>query len=275
MLRLLFVGDVVGGPGCAAARALLPALRVELHVDAIIVNGENSAPQGFGITALETALLLESADLVTLGDHAFDRKDAEALLAAEPRIVRPANVGAERPGRGFAVIQAGGVRIGVVTVQGQVFMKPLPESPFAAVDRVLPQLREAGADVVLVEMHAEATSEKQGMGWHCAGRAAAVVGTHTHTGTADARVLPGGTAYVTDIGMTGAAAGIIGFERDGFLRFIATGDRTGMPPRPGAFPARLDAMLIEADPTTGRATLIERVARTYLGDAEEPSAGTR
>jgi 2',3'-cyclic-nucleotide 2'-phosphodiesterase len=203
VIRMLFVGDVVGPAGCAAAQVLIPQLRQELRLDAIIVNGENSADSGFGITARTAADLLSVADLVTLGDHAFDQEGSEVLLNQVPRIVRPANVAAHLPGHGWGVCETAGVRIGVATVQGQVFMKPLPESPLAAVDRALSALEEAGASILVVEIHCEATSEKQAMGWHCAGRAAAVVGTHTHTPTADLRLLPGGTAYITDVGMTG------------------------------------------------------------------------
>lgn len=266
VFRLLFVGDVVGPAGCAAARGLLPDLRRELALDAVIINGENSAENGLGATPRTAHDLLAIADCVTLGDHAFDHTAIGAVLDQEPRLIRPANVAAALPGRGWGLFEAAGVRVGVTTLQGRVFMKELPESPFAGADRAVSALEQAGADLVVVEIHCEATSEKQGMGWHCAGRVAAVLGTHTHTPTADARLLPGGTAYMTDVGMTGSEESIIGFQRDGFLSFLARGYRSAMPIRPGALPARLDAAVIEVDIASGRAVSIERVVRTFGQD---------
>jgi metallophosphoesterase (TIGR00282 family) len=273
LFRILFVGDVIGPAGCAAARGLLPGLRSELALDAIIINGENSADDGLGITPRTAHDLLAVADCVTLGDHAFDHPEIGAILEQEPRIIRPANVAAAHPGRGWGLLEVAGGRVGVTTLQGRVFMRELPESPFAGADRAVSALKQAGADLVIVEIHCEATSEKQGMGWHCAGRVAAVLGTHTHTPTADARLLPGGTAYITDVGMTGSHESIIGFQRDGFLRFLASGDRPAMPLRPGTLPARLDAAMIEVDAASGRAISIERIVRTFeQPDAAETSA---
>lgn len=260
-VRLLFVGDVVGPAGREVASALIPRLRQELAADAVVVNAENSADAGLGVTAASAWELLRVADLLTLGDHAFDQPGTDELLRGEARITRPANVGEDRPGKAWAMVQAGGVRLGVVTVQGQVFMKRLPESPFVAADRILAVLKAEGARAVMVEIHAEATSEKQAMGWHCAGRAALVVGTHTHVATADARMLPGGTAFLTDVGMTGARDSIIGFERDGFMRFIAMGERSGTPLRPGSGVGWLNGVLVEIDADTGRAVRLESVRR--------------
>jgi metallophosphoesterase (TIGR00282 family) len=260
-VRLLFVGDVVGAAGRDAARMLIPPLRQELAADCVVVNAENSADAGFGVTADTASDLLDVADLLTLGDHAFDQPDTDTLLAREPRIIRPANIGQDCPGQPWTIVRAAGMPIGVVTVQGQVFMKTLPESPFAAADRALAALAGMGARAAVVEIHAEATSEKQALGWHCDGRAALVVGTHTHVATADVRRLPGGTAFLTDAGMTGARDGIIGFEREGFLRFIAAGDRAGMPPRPGTGARWLNGVLVELDTATGRAVHVERVSR--------------
>jgi metallophosphoesterase (TIGR00282 family) len=261
-IRLLFVGDVVGPAGREAARALVPRVRQELAADTVVVNAENAADTGFGVTAEAASELLDVADLLTLGDHAFDQPGTDTLLAREPRITRPANIGPDRPGQPWAMFHAAGVPIGVVTVQGQVFMKPLPESPFAAADRALDALARMGARAVVVEIHAEATSEKHALGWHCDGRAALVVGTHTHVATADARLLPGGTAFLTDAGMTGARDSIIGFEREGFLRFIAAGDRSGMPPRPGAGVRWLNGVLVHIDADTGHAVAVEPISRT-------------
>src|SRR3954464_5117375 len=185
MFRLLFIGDVVGEAGCAAVQTLVPALRRELGLDAVVANGENSAPGGRGITQEACSGLLSVVDFLTLGNHAFDADGGGRFLNWEPRIVRPANLESDSPGYGWGAFEVGGVRIGVVNLQGRVFMKHGPHSPFEAADRAIEELEAAGADLILVDMHAEATSEKQAMGYHLAGRVQAVVGTHTHIPTAD------------------------------------------------------------------------------------------
>lgn len=256
--RLLFVGDVMGEAGCAAVRAFVPGLRRELGLDAVIVNGENSAPAGRGITPDSGSELLSAADFLTLGNHAYDARDGGRFLEREPRIVRPANFGAGSPGYEWGTFDAGGVRVGVTNVLGRVFMNPTPGSPFAAVDRAIEELEAAGADFVLVDVHAEATSEKQALGYYLAGRAQVVVGTHTHVPTADARVLPGGMAYATDVGMTGDPDGIIGFDREDFMGLFL-----GRPSRIGVSrgSAILNAVVVEIDVEERRATGIERVYR--------------
>jgi 2',3'-cyclic-nucleotide 2'-phosphodiesterase len=255
--RLLFIGDVVGERGCAAVQALVPRLRREL--DAVIVNGENSAG-GLGITADTGEALLSAADFLTLGDHAFDRQGVGDFLDREPRIVRPANLDAGLPGRGWGVFEAAGKRVGVANVQGRVFMRT-PHSPFEAADRAVAELEAAGAELVLLDVHAEATSEKEAMGWYLAGRIAAVVGTHTHVATADLRVLPGGTAYATDVGMTGGVDSIIGFAREGWLRLFLEGG--SLPETVGQGRVRLDAVLVEV--RNRRAVGVERVSREWSG----------
>ena len=257
--RLLFVGDVVGERGCAAVQALVPSLRRELGLDAVIINGENSAG-GLGITADTGEALLSVADFLTLGDHTFDREGAGEYLDREPRVVRPANLEAGLPGRGWGVFEATGKRIGVANVQGRVFMRA-PHSPFEAANWAVAELEAAGAELILVDVHAEATSEKEAMGRYLSGRVAAVLGTHTHVPTADLRVLPGGTAYATDVGMTGGEDGIIGFAQEGWLRLFLEG---------GSFPdtvaggrVRLEAVLVEVE--GGRAVAIERVSREWSG----------
>lgn len=258
MFRLLFEGDVVGERGCDAVRALVPGLRRELALDAVIANGENSTG-GFGITEETGEALLSAVDFLTLGDHAFDREGAREYLGREPRIVRPANLDDGLPGRGWGMFEANGVRAGVANVQGRVFMNA-PSSPFEAADRAVKQLEEAGAEVILVDFHAEATSEKQAMGWHLAGRVAVVVGTHTHVPTADARILLGETAYVTDVGMTGGE-GVIGFDRERWLDFFLRGGALKMAPASG--PVRLDAVLVEVE---GRRALGARgISREWRG----------
>ncbi len=256
--RLLFIGDVVGEAGCAAVRKLVPALRRELGLDAVVANGENSAPTGRGITPGSGSELLSVADFVTLGNHAYDAGEGGRFLDQELRIVRPANFGAGSPGYGWGLFEVGGVRVGVTNVLGRVFLNSTSRSPFAAADRAVEDLEAAGADLVLVDVHAEATSEKQAMGYYLAGRAQAVVGTHTHVPTVDLRVLPGDTAYVTDVGMTGDPESIIGFDRENFMGlFLGRPSRIGV--SGGA--AALNAVLIEMDLEGRRATGIERVYR--------------
>src|SRR5829696_8004539 len=263
--RLLFVGDVVGESGCAAVQALVPVLRQELDLDAVIINAENSASSGRGITPDSGSALLSVADFLTLGNHAFDIEGVEEFLEWEPRVIRPVNVGEGLPGRGWGTFQANGVCVGVANVQGRVFMKHAPGSPFKAADLAVEVLETAGADLVLVDVHAEATSEKQAMGYHLDGRLQALIGTHTHVPTADAQILPGGTAYVTDVGMTGAKESVIGFDRQAFLGLFLGKKLPSLGVSRGA--AALNAVLIEVDAETCRATAIKRVYKGPVTDA--------
>ena len=258
--RLLMVGDVVGDAGVVAACEAIPRLRRQLRLDAVVLNAENSAPSGFGVTPQSAQTLLSVADFLTLGDHAFDQDAIGPFLDGqeEVRVVRPTNAGADRPGRGWAIFEASGVHVGVANVQGRVFMREEVASPFEAADRAVEDLHAAGAHLILVDFHAEATSEKQALGFHLAGRVAAVFGTHTHVPTADARVLAGGTAYVTDVGMTGVDDSIIGFDRQRVLTLIAGRGNPG-PPVPAEGPTRLDAVLLEAHPRSGEALSVQRV----------------
>ena len=255
--RLLFIGDVVGEGGVEAVQALTPKLREELDLDAVIVNGENSSA-GRGINRDTCEALLEHADFLTLGDHAFDDEEARELLEEEPRLVRPANFNRESPGAGWGVFEAGGRRIGVVNLQGRVFMQEVAGSPFDAADLAISEIEEAGADGVFVDFHAEATAEKQALGYYLEGRALAVIGTHTHIQTADEKVLPGGTAYLTDVGMVGGMDGIIGFDREDFLGSILEEKSPKGGVQQG--PVELCAALVELD-GQGRAVEIRRVRR--------------
>jgi 2',3'-cyclic-nucleotide 2'-phosphodiesterase len=173
--RLLFIGDVMGEVGCAAVSMLVPTLRQELELDAVVANGENSAPGGRGITPESASDLLSVVDFLTLGNHAFDVEGSEKLLEREPRVIRPANLEAGSPGYGWGTFEAGEVRVGVANVQGRVFMKHSPGSPFKAADLAVEELEAVGVDLVLVDVHAEATSEKQAIGYHLDGRVQAVV----------------------------------------------------------------------------------------------------
>jgi 2',3'-cyclic-nucleotide 2'-phosphodiesterase len=211
-MRVLFIGDVVGKPGRQGLAAAMPELRERYSPDLIVINAENSAG-GVGVNEKSARALFElGADVLTLGNHAYRHRDVYEYLDREPRIVRPANFPKGSPGRGHTVVEANGLRLGVINLSGQLFLEAV-RSPFAEADALLAELRDS-TDVVLVDMHAEATSEKVALGWYLDGRVTAVVGTHTHVPTADARVLPGGTAYVTDVGMTGPRGGVIGVKKE-------------------------------------------------------------
>jgi 2',3'-cyclic-nucleotide 2'-phosphodiesterase len=218
-VRLLFVGDVVGGIGRRTVRALLPELRDRHRPDFVVVNGENAAG-GVGITPrVADEIFGLGVDAVTLGNHAYRHREIYRYLDEQERIVRPANYLRSQPGRGSCVVERDGVRLGVVNLSGNLFMQA-GRPAFVEIDSELSGL-ESKVDHVLVDMHAEATSEKVGMGWHLDGRVTAVVGTHTHVPTADARVLPGGTAYITDVGMTGPRGGVIGIKREQALEALS------------------------------------------------------
>jgi metallophosphoesterase (TIGR00282 family) len=217
--RLLFIGDVVGGPGRKGLAATLPELRERYSPDLVVANGENAA-SGIGITERTAKSLLDcGVDVITTGNHVYRHRDVYTFLDTCERIVRPANYMPANPGRGWTVVEAGGRRWAIVNLSGNVFLSAA-RSAFPAIDEVLGELT-GKADLVVVDFHAEVTSEKVAMGWHLDGRVLAVIGTHTHVPTADGRVLPGGTAYLTDAGMTGARGGVIGVRREQALeRFI-------------------------------------------------------
>jgi hypothetical protein len=256
-MQILFIGDIVGKPGRHLLRAALKPL-VERHgIDLVIANVENAAG-GFGITReIGDAIRACGVDVMTTGNHVWDKKEALEYIAHEPRLLRPANYPSGVPGRGRYVARtAAGDRVGVLNVMGRVFMTPI-DDPFAVALRELESLR-AEASLVVVDMHAEATSEKVAMGWHLDGLATAVLGTHTHVQTADERVLPGGTAYITDVGMTGPHDSIIGVEKEAALRRF----RLALPSRfeTATGDPRLHAVVLSADTRTGRAAGIERVS---------------
>lgn len=256
-MRLLFIGDIVGRPGRELMRRGLAAL-VDAHgADLVIANAENAAA-GFGITREIGDQLLEwGVDVMTSGNHIWDKKEAIDYIGAEPRLLRPANYPAGVPGNGSYLARArNGQSVGVINVMGRVFMTNL-DDPFAVVRREIDALRDR-ARVIFVDFHAEATSEKVAMGWYLDGRVTAVVGTHTHVQTADERVLPRGTAYLTDVGMTGPHDSVIGVEIEAAVgRFL-----NAMPARFETATAnpRLNAVSIEADDVTGRAIDIERLS---------------
>jgi len=256
-MRILFVADVFGSAGSRAVRDRLPTLRNELSVDFCVVNGENAA-DGRGITPKLADRLLEAgADVVTLGNHTWARKEILSYLDVSDRVVRPANLGAGRPGRGLAVAPAAdGTPVAVVNLLGWLFLD-VPVTPFELLDELVEEARRR-AKIVVVDFHAEATSEKIAVARLLDGRVTAVVGTHTHVQTADERILPKGTAYITDVGMTGPHDSIIGVEIEAALgRFL-----TALPSKFETATAnpRLNAVVIETDAQTGLALDIERLS---------------
>lgn len=258
-MRLLFLGDVVGRAGRTAVIAALPELRAQLEVDFAVVNGENAAG-GFGITEkIAGELLNAGADVISGGNHSWDQREALVFIEREQRLLRPANYPPGTPGRGAGLFEArDGRRVLVVNVMGRVFMEPL-DDPFAAVaDQLAACPLGAGADAIIIDIHAEATSEKMAMGHFADGRASLVVGTHSHVPTADAQILPGGTAYQTDAGMCGDYDSVIGMDKDEPLNRF-TRKVPGGRFQPAEGPATVCGVLVETDDATGLAVSIEPV----------------
>jgi 2',3'-cyclic-nucleotide 2'-phosphodiesterase len=270
-MRILFIGDIVGRPGRQLVKTGLAGLVSRHAIDFVIANGENAAA-GFGITReIGDELLDLGVDVLTSGNHIWDKKEALDYIGAEPRLLRPANYPAGVPGNGSYVSRGrNGQSVGVINVMGRVFMLQI-DDPFAVVLREIEAMRQR-TRIIFVDFHGEATSEKIAMGWHLDGKVTAIVGTHTHVQTADERVLPKGTAYLTDAGMTGPHDSIIGVEVEPALsRFL-----TGLPSRFETATAnpRLNAVLVDADEATGRATDIERLSYS-LDELTELAADER
>jgi len=259
-MRILFLGDVMGRAGRRAITEHLAKLRADWRLDFVVVNAEN-ATSGVGLSPGHAKALLDAgADVLTLGDHAFDQREMLSFINSEPRIIRPLNYSKAAPGAGARVFDApGGRKVLVAQVLGQVFMKRPFDDPFSAVDAVLKAHPRGGrVNASLIDVHCEATSEKMGMGHFCDGRASVVVGTHTHVPTADAMVLPGGTAFQSDAGMCGDYNSVIGMDKaEPLRRFV-----TGMPKArfsPAAGEATLSGLYVETDDRTGAATRVEMV----------------
>jgi metallophosphoesterase (TIGR00282 family) len=267
--NLLFVADVIGSPGREVLRALLPDLRRRHDVHLVICNCENSAA-GFGVTREVARDLFEAGcDVLTGGNHLWDKKDSMDYLAEEPRLVRPANLPAGTPGEGWRVFKAtNGAPVGVVNLLGRVFMKEA-EDPFRTADAALAALK-GQCKIVFFDFHAETTAEKVALGWHLDGRASAVVGTHTHVQTADDRVLPNGTAFLCDAGMTGGFESVIGMDRTAALRRFLTLLPERLQPAGGDL--RLNAVVVSVDEATGRATRIQRLQIPYARGAKPDGA---
>jgi metallophosphoesterase (TIGR00282 family) len=254
-MRVLMIGDIVGRPGREALRRLLPGVVETYACELVIANVENAA-SGFGLTeSIGREILDAGVHVMTGGNHLWDRKGTEDYIGRETQLVRPANYPAPTPGQTHLVREVGGARVAVLSLQGRVFMQPL-DCPFRALDALLARLARE-ADIFLLDFHAEATSEKQAMGRYADGRVSAVVGTHTHVPTADERILPGGTAYVTDLGMTGPYESVIGMQQDGVLQKFLSGLPTRFEVATGD--PRLSGLVIDVDERTAKARSIRRV----------------
>lgn len=262
--KILFVGDVVGRPGRRVLRQLLPDILSDESPDFVVINAENSAG-GFGLTWDSVRALFDAgADVLTNGNHTWDKKEAIEIVEQDARVLRPANYPPDTPGRGHGVFTSrSGVKVGVVNLLGRVFMDAR-ECPFRTGRAHLEEMRRE-TPILLVDFHAEATSEKGAFAWHVDGVASCVLGTHTHVPTGDARIFPNGTAFQTDVGMTGAYEGVIGMKREGALRRFLTGLPTRFEPAEGDL--RLDSVLVTVDPSTGRALAIRRIQKSLLGGA--------
>lgn len=254
-MKILFIGDVVGSPGRDMIKEYLPRLQKKYKANITIINGENAAA-GKGITdKIYRSFLEMGANAITLGNHTWDNKDIFEFIDHAKYLVRPANFPEGTPGKGSLLLNMNGIEIGIINLQGRTFLAPL-DCPFKKADELISEIRKR-TNIIFVDFHAEATSEKLAMGWYLDGRVTAVVGTHTHVQTADHRILPNGTAYITDVGMTGPYNGILGVEKDSVMkRFL-----TNLPVRfeVASGPEQLSAVLIEVDPKTGKAKKIERI----------------
>ena len=259
-MKVLLIGDVIGRPGRVIVERLLPDLRHELGVDLVVANCENLAA-GAGVTPSTADELFQAGcDVLTSGNHIWRKKEALDLLKMDHRVLRPANYPDGSPGTGSVVVESlSGVKVGVVNVIGRVFLETITDCPFKIAQREVDRLK-LSTPIVIVDMHAEATSEKVAIGWYLDGKVSAVFGTHTHIPTADERILPQGTAFITDVGMTGPYDSVLGRRVDQILeRFI-----TGMPHRSDVAEGNLQlrALLVEVDPKSGKALRVERLTRT-------------
>jgi len=252
--RLLVIGDVIGRAGRDALRRHLPDLRDRYRPEFVVANGENAAG-GVGLTEEVGREMFAMVDVLTSGNHIWDKKEGIAFMEKEPRVIRPANYPAPAPGKGSVVVSGpGGLKLGVLNLQGRVFMEPI-EDPFRTADAAIEELRKE-TPCILVDFHAEATSEKVALGYYLDGRVSAVVGTHTHVPTADERVLPGGTAYITDLGMAGSRDSVIGIRKEQALQKFLTSRPVRFEPEKGG--TYLTGVVVEIETATGRALSITR-----------------
>ena len=260
MLRILFLGDIVGAPGRRAVIEMLPELRDELALDFVIVNGENAAA-GRGITGkISIDLLRAGVAVITTGDHVWDQKETAGYIVTEPRLLRPINYPPETPGAGSIVLETAKGKVGVICVQGRTFMQPILENPFLVIEHEVQKMREE-TKVIFVDVHAETTSEKIAMGRFLDGQVSAVCGTHTHTQTADEQIFPGGTAFLCDAGMCGPVNSILGRDIAPIVSRFLSSMPVGFPVAEGE--VRLHGMLMDIDESTGTALKVSRFVRTH------------
>ena len=264
MIRILFLGDIVGEPGRKAVIARLAALKEQENIDFIVVNGENAAG-GRGITPkISIDLLRAGAAVITTGDHVWDQREIVDYFPTEPRLLRPVNYPKGAPGSGSVVLETPKGKIGVINAQGRVFMNPPLESPLEGVERAVESMREEGVRVIMLDFHAEATSEKIAMGRAMDGKVSLVVGTHTHVQTSDEQIFPGGTAYLTDAGMCGPADSVLGREIASVVWRLRTGMPTRFPVAKG--PVRICGVIVGVDEQSGKAMEVNRVDELFSGD---------
>jgi 2',3'-cyclic-nucleotide 2'-phosphodiesterase len=268
MLRLLFLGDIIGEPGRSAVIAMVPKLKEEWEIDFVVANGENAAA-GRGITGkISIDLLRAGIAVITTGDHIWDQKDVISYIETEPRLLRPLNYPPGTPGHGSIVLETAKGKVGVINVQGRTFMLPNLENPFRLIEDEVRWMQEE-TRVIFVDVHAETTSEKIAMGRFLDGKVSAVAGTHTHVQTADEQIFEGGTAFICDVGMCGPTRSILGREIQPILqRFLSS--------MPVVFPVargeiKLHGLLVDIDETTGRALAVRRVAEPYVAEPAEES----
>jgi metallophosphoesterase (TIGR00282 family) len=268
MLRLLFLGDIIGEPGRSAVIAMVPKLKAEWEIDFVVANGENTAA-GRGITGkISIDLLRAGIAVITTGDHIWDQKDIISYIETEPRLLRPLNYPPGTPGHGSILLETAKGKVGVINVQGRTFMLPSLENPFRLVEEEVHRMQEE-THVIFVDVHAETTSEKIAMGRFLDGKVSAVAGTHTHVQTADEQIFEGGTAFICDAGMCGPTHSILGREIQPILqRFLRS--------MPVVFPVargeiKLHGLLVDIDETTGRALAVRRVAEPYVAEPAEES----
>jgi hypothetical protein len=267
MLKILFLGDIVGEPGRKAVIETVPMLKKEREIDFVVVNGENAA-NGRGITPKITIDLLRAGiSVITTGDHIWDQKEILPFIDTEPRLLRPVNYPEKTPGQGSIVLETSKGKIGVINVQGRTFMQPILENPFRIMNDVVTKMR-GETNVIFVDVHAETTSEKIAMGRFLDGRVSAVIGTHTHTQTADEQVFPGGTAFLCDAGMCGPSESVLGRDIEPIVARFITNLPVNFPVAKGH--VKLHGALIEIDETTGRALRIERIALPYVPPPPPP-----
>src|SRR5580693_2598030 len=269
MLRLLFLGDIIGEPGRKAVIEMLPTLKSSWGLDFVIANGENVAA-GRGITPkLAIDLLRCGVAVITTGDHVWDQKDVVGFIETEPRLLRPINYPIGTPGKGSIVLETAKGKVGVINVQGRTFMQPSLENPFRHIEDEVARMR-AETQVIFVDVHAETTSEKIALGRFLDGKVSAVAGTHTHVQTADEQIFPGGTAFICDAGMCGPTESVLGREIQPIIQRFVSSMPVNFPVAKGE--VKLHGILVDIDPSTGKAKSIRRVAEPYVVEPDAPEA---